>query len=222
MMADRAKRLLVINPNSSQAVTAAIDLAVEPLRMAGGPEIAIDFLREGPPGVQTQEDADSVVPPLARMIRHHDADAFVIACFSDPGLHTAREAAAGRPVHGIAECGLLHALTLGDSFGIIALSPHSVRRQQRLVRQMALHDRYAGSRPADLTAAQAASDEMLDRLAEAGRALVRDCHADVVVLGCAGMAGHRRALEDRIGRPVVEPTQQAVVTAIGRLMLLNS
>jgi allantoin racemase len=33
-------RILVINPNSTVAVTRAIDDAVEPLRIAGGPEIA--------------------------------------------------------------------------------------------------------------------------------------------------------------------------------------
>jgi allantoin racemase len=218
----RAKRILVVNPNSSREVTAAIDLAVEPLRMVGGPEIAVDFLPEGPPGVRTQEDSDSVILPLAALIRRHDADAFVIACFSDPGLHTAREAAGGRPVLGIAECGLLHALTLGERFGIIALSPHSVRRQQRLVRQMALQDRYVGSLPADLTAAESAGDGVRRRLTETAQALVSQRDADVVVLGCAGMAGHRRALEETIGRPAVEPTQQAVVAAIGRLLLSNS
>jgi activator of 2-hydroxyglutaryl-CoA dehydratase len=36
------------------------------------------------------------------------------------------------------------------------------------------------------------------------------------------MAGHRRALQDLIGRPVVEPTQQAVAAAIGALLLAGS
>jgi allantoin racemase len=40
-----------------------------------------------------------------------------------------------------------------------------------------------------------------------------------VVLGCAGMAAHRRAIEAEIGFPVVEPSQQAVVAAIGALLL---
>src|SRR5271156_1904460 len=145
-------RILVINPNSSLAVTAAIEAAVQPLRISGGPEIAVDYLPSGPPGIATQQDVDSVVMPLAERVRGDDADAFVLACFSDPGLHAVREAAGGRPVFGIAECGILRALTLGERFGIIALSANSVRRQQRYVRQMGVAGRYAGSMPVDATA----------------------------------------------------------------------
>jgi allantoin racemase len=215
-------RILVINPNSSLAVTAAIDAALQPLRMAGGPEIVVDHLRSGPPGIATQQDADSVVMPLAQLVRSDSADAFVLACFSDPGLHTLREAAGGRPVMGIAEWGLLRALTLGERFGIIALSPASAQRQQRYVRQMGLQDRYAGSWPIDASAAETAGEAVRERLAEAGRILTTRFGADVLVLGCAGMASHRRALQDLIGRPVVEPTQQAVAAAIGALLLAEA
>ena len=51
-------------------------------------------LDEGPPGVESQTDADGVIAPLCRTIRdaEPEAAAFVIACFSDPGLFSAREA----------------------------------------------------------------------------------------------------------------------------------
>jgi allantoin racemase len=212
-------RILVINPNSSAAVTAAIDAAVEPLRMQGGPEITVAGLAEGPPGIATQRDADSVVMPLVNWVARDDADAFVLACFSDPGLHAVREAAGGRPVMGIAEWGILRALTLGERFGIIALSSASVRRQQRTVRQMGLSLRYADSWPVDASAADTADAAIRARLIDAGHALVRQRGADVVVLGCAGMASHRQAIEDAIGCPVVEPSQQAVAAAIGALLL---
>jgi Asp/Glu/hydantoin racemase len=217
-----AGSILVINPNSSLAVTAAIDAGLRPLRISGGPEIVVDTLRSGPPGIATQSDADSVVAPLAQWVREDGADAFVLACFSDPGLHTVREAAGGRPVMGIAEWGLLRALTLGERFGIIALSPASAQRQQRYVRQMGLQDRYAGSWPVNASAEDTTGEAIRERLAEAGRQLATRCGADVVVLGCAGMAGHRAALQDLIGRPVVEPTQQATAAAIGALLLAAS
>ena len=217
-----AGRILVINPNASLAVTAAIDTGLQALRIAGGPEIVVDTLRSGPPGIATQSDADSVVMPLAQWVRKDTADAFVLACFSDPGLHAVREAAGGRPVMGIAEWGLLRALTLGERFGIIALSPASVQRQQRYVRQMGLQDRYAGSWPVNASAEDTTSEAIRERLAEAGRHLTTHAGADVVVLGCAGMARHRAALQDRIGRPVVEPTQQAAAAAIGALLLASS
>ena len=212
-------RILVMNPNSSTAVTAAIDVAMAPLRVPGGPEIVVAGLAGGPPGIATQADADSVVMPLVRWVERDDADAFVLACFSDPGLAAVKEAAAGRPVMGIAEWGLLRAMTLGETFGIIALSPASVQRQQRYVRQMGVAPRYAGSWPVDATAADTAGHAMRQALADAGQALVRQRGADVVVLGCAGMASHRDAIEAACGRPVVEPSQQAAAAAMAALWL---
>lgn len=212
-------RILVINPNASRAVTAAIDAALTPLRLAGGPVIAVTDLPEGPAGIATQQDAESVVMPLARRIAEDPADAFVIACFSDPGLHTAREVARGRPVMGIAEWGLLRSLTLGERFGIVALSEGSVRRQRRMVRQMGLGERYAGSRPVEARADETAGEAIRDRLIAAARTLVARDGADVIVLGCAGMAPQRAAVERAVGCPVVEPCQQAVAAALGAVLL---
>jgi Asp/Glu/hydantoin racemase len=215
-------RILVINPNSSASVTRAIDAALQPLRLPGGPTITVASLDSGPPGIASQRDADSVVMPLVAWVMRDDADAFVLACFSDPGLHAVREAAGGRPVMGIAEWGILRALSLGERFGIIALSPSSIRRQQRMVRQMGVESRYAGSLAVAATAADTTGAAMHERLTAAGHDLVRQRGADVVVLGCAGMATHRHTIETAIGSPVVEPSQQAVVAAIGALLLAKA
>lgn len=212
-------RVLVINPNSSASVTAAIDAAVAPLRLAGGPEIATHTLAEGPPSVSSQRDADGVVMPLVRLVERDPSDAFVLACFSDPGLYAVREAASGRPVMGIAEWGLLRALSLGDRFGIIALSRASLGRQRRMVGAMGLTARYAASRPVGASAAETTGDAISERLAEAGRTLVERDGADVLVLGCAGMAAHRDALAAMLGVPVVEPVQQATLAALGAVLL---
>ena len=53
-----------------------------------------------------------------------------------------------------------------------------------------------------------------ERMTEAGFALRDQKGADVVVMGCAGMARYRERLEDAIGCPVVDPTQAAVGMAI--------
>ena len=54
-------QILVINPNSTEAVTRSMDAALDPLRAAGGPEIKSVTLAEGPPGIQSQRDVDFVV-----------------------------------------------------------------------------------------------------------------------------------------------------------------
>jgi allantoin racemase len=192
-----AARILVINPNSTTAVTHAIDDAMAPLRLPGGPEILCLTLAEGPPGVESQLDADRVILPLCRMIREHDldADAFVIACFSDPGLFSVRDSTA-KPVLGIAECGILTALTLGQRFGVISILARSVLRHLRYIGAMGLSQRLAGDLPVGLGVAELADRRTaLARIVEVGR-ILRDRHgADVLVMGCAGMARYRGDLE---------------------------
>ncbi len=214
-------KILVINPNSSETVTRGIDEAVEPLRMAGGPAIECMTLKEGPPGIETQQHVDGVVAPLIRIVRERDQDyaAFVIACYSDPGLHSVREATR-KPVLGISECGILTALTLGQKFGVIAILRQSIPRHLRYIGALGVTERLAGELPVGLGVTELADEgRTFGRMVEVGKAL-RDAHgADVVVMGCAGMARYRKPLQDAIGIPVVEPTQAAVSMAIGRVRL---
>ena len=67
-------RILVINPNSTVAVTEGIDRALEPLRLPGGPQFDCVTLAEGPPGIQTQRDVDGVITPLCRLIASREQD----------------------------------------------------------------------------------------------------------------------------------------------------
>jgi Asp/Glu/hydantoin racemase len=214
-------RILVINPNSSDTVTRGIDEACEPLRMAGGPAIECITLAEGPPGIETQQHVDSVVAPLLRRVaeRQGDCAAFVIACYSDPGLYSLREATR-KPVLGISECGILTALTLGQRFGVIAILRQSIPRHLRYIGALGVADRLAGELPVGLGVTELADGrKTFGRMVEVGRTLREQHGADVVVMGCAGMARYRKPLQDELGVPVVEPTQAAVAMAIGRVRL---
>ena len=209
-------RILVINPNSNVIVTKGLEVALQPLAFADGPQIVCTTLDEGPYGVESQADADSVVMPLRRLVeRDNGSAAFVIACYSDPGLHVCREGT-DRPVFGIAECGVLTAMTRAETFGVIAIAQRSIRRHIRYLRQMGLMDRLAGERPLDMSVAETASGEgTLAKMIEVGRALKEQDGAGAVIMGCAGMARLRRPLEDALGIPVIDPTQAAVTMALG-------
>jgi allantoin racemase len=213
--------IYVINPNSTEAVTATIDEAMEPLRSDDGPDIECLTLAEGPPGIQTQRDVDGVITPLLKRAAtlENSAAAFVLACFSDPGLHSLREQSA-RPVFGIAECGVLTALSIGQRFGVIAILSASIRRHLRYYGAMGVTDRLAAELPINVNVIDLANEELTrSRMTDCGRTL-RDIHgADVVVMGCAGMTKYRPILEGELGIPVVDPTQAAVAMAVGRVRL---
>lgn len=208
----------VINPNSTEAVTQGIDRAVEPLRLADGPRIECLTLKEGPPGIQTQRDVDGVITPLCRLVSELDAKAaaFVIACFSDPGMHSVREITR-KPVLGIMESGILTALTLGQRFGVIAILPGSIPRHLRMINAMGVQSRLANERAVGLPVVELSDEKKtLGRMIEVAAAL-RDDGANSVVMGCAGMAQYRERVEREVGIPVVEPTQAATAMAIGRV-----
>lgn len=219
MPAKKPMRIKVINPNSNAIVTDGIDAAIDAIRFADGPEIACVTLAEGPQGIETQADVEAVTLPLRALVAgDNESDAFVIACYSDPGLHVCREATT-KPVFGINECAVLTALAKGDRFGVLAIKEASVRRHVRYLRQMGLIDRLAGERPLDMSVAETASGaDTLARMVEVGRELRDHDGADVVVMGCAGMARHRAALEKELGIPVIDPCQAAVAMAIGAVV----
>jgi allantoin racemase len=215
------RRILVINPNSTQAVTDGLDAAMSCFRAGGAFSIDCVTLAEGPPGIENQRDADGVIAPLMNLMREQEAryDAFVIACYSDPGIHSLREMTR-KPVLGIAECGLMTAMTLGQRLGVIAILQKSIPRHLRYMASMGISGRLVAELPLDMGVV-ALSDEgkTLSRLVEVGGTLRKVHGADVVVLGCAGMAAYRGRLEEAIGVPVVDPAQAAVAMAIGRVMM---
>jgi Asp/Glu/hydantoin racemase len=119
-------------------------------------------------------------------------------------------------VFGIAECGVLTALSRAGRFGVIAISQRSIARHMRYLLQMGLTDRLAGERPLEMSVAETASGEQtLQRMVDVGRRLREQDGAEAVVMGCAGMARHRRPLEEALGIPVIDPTQAAVTMAFG-------
>jgi len=211
--------LIVINPNSSQAVTDGINNAIDPLRAFGIP-IRCLTLAEGPKGIESQRQADlTIAPMLALAATQTDAAGYVIACFGDPGLHALRDQTP-LPVVGIQEAAVMTALTLGQRFGGIAILPTSIPRHLRAFGAMGILPRLAGDRALGLGVADLADPEKtLDAMITTGLSLRDKDGANVLVMGCAGMASYRTHLEDATGLPVVEPCQAAASMALGQIRL---
>jgi Asp/Glu/hydantoin racemase len=206
-------RILVINPNCSLACSAGIDAALEPFRFHGGPTFEVATLEDGPPAIYDWRDWHAVVAPLCRLIECEVADAYVIACASDPGIEAAR-AATRRPVLGVFRSAVAAAVARAERFGVIAIVEASKARHRAALRAMGLEARLAGE-----VALNVSMEALLEpcaareRLAAAGRELVA-AGAETVVLGCTGMAHHRKAVEDAAGVPVIEPCQAAAGLAL--------
>ena len=213
------KKILVINPNSNEAVTDGLRASLAPLQIPGRVEIECMTLAEGPFGIETTFHAESVVLPLRRVVTERDdADAFVIACYSDPGLAVCREATR-KPVFGIQESGLFSALQRGERVGVVALGLKSIARHLPYIRALGLDSRLAAERPLHLSVAESEEVSAFPRIEAVARELVEQDMADTLLMGCAGLARHVDKLEASLGVPVTEPTQAAVTQALGAVLL---
>jgi Asp/Glu/hydantoin racemase len=207
-------RILIINPNCSDPCTRGIDEAVAPLRHAGGPTLDVVTLRAGPPAVYSWRDWHAVVEPLCEVVATETADAYVIACASDPGIEAVR-AITNKPVFGVFRSAIAAAVARAERFGVIAIVEASKARHMLALRAMGLDSRLAGEVALNVT-----METLLDpmearaRLIAAGRALA-DLGAGAIVLGCTGMAHHRAAVADAAGVPVIDPCQAGALMAIG-------
>jgi Asp/Glu/hydantoin racemase len=208
-----AERILVINPNSSVSCTEGIAAAIAPFGAPGLPRLDVTRLPDSPGAIVTWRDWYAVAEPLCRLVEAEPADAYVIACVSDPGLEAVRTVT-DRPVLGPLRCAVAAAMMRAERFGIIAFTDKSRPRQRRALQSMGVEARLAGTIPLNLDM-EVLTDPVAPRarLAEAAKELVA-MGAESVILGCAGMAGHRAFAEQACGVPVIEPCQAAVTQAI--------
>ena len=214
-----SRTVVVINPNSNRTVTDGLEKSLSYFNHFEGCIIECVTLEEGPFGIESQLDSDSVVIPLANIVKSRkDAAAFVIACYSDPGIDACRSIAS-QPVFGIQESGVLTALSRADLFGVIAISDASVERHRRYLARMQVLNRLAGELALNISVDESANGTgTYQRLVEVGYQLIK-MGAGVIILGCAGMSRHRLNLEAELGIPVIDPTQAAVSMAVGTLLL---
>jgi allantoin racemase len=210
-------RILVINPNSSEACSAAISATVAPFRFAGGPVLDVVTLKEGPPAIYSWRDWHAVVEPMCRLVERSDADVTIIACASDPGIEAVRTVTS-RPVLGIFRSAVAAAVARTERFGVIALVESSKARHLLALRAMGLEERLAGEVALDVSMETLLEpDAARVALIAAGRRLA-GMGSHVLILGCTGMAHHAAAIQDAVGIPVIEPTRAAAALAMGMVL----
>ena len=205
-------RLLLINPNISESVSALI--RDEARRSASaGTEIEVVTASAGVAYIETRFEAMLGAHAAAQLAaQHHEkADAVIIAAFGDPGLLALREVMPC-PVTGLSEAALASACLLGQRFSIVAISQRIRAWYGETVNAYGLASRLASIRALDeplpdIGQVQTTQAERLVQLAE--RCVSAD-GADVIVLAGAPLAGLARSIAGRIPVPVLDGVGSAV------------
>ncbi len=215
-------RIRVINPNTTARMTALIESAARAVA-APGTEISAVNPSFGAPSIECHHDDVWAAAGVTEQVRLGEAagvDAYVIACFGDPGLHAAREVARG-PVIGIAEAAFHAATLLATGFSVVTTLTRTCVIAEHLVLQYGFERRCKGIHGTDIAVLELedpASDAYARIRDAAGAALRRD-RSGAIVLGCAGMADLCTRLQRELGVPVIDGVAAAVKLAESLVVL---
>ena len=215
-------RLHIVNPNTTEAMTAKIAAAARAVAL---PDTIIDARQPamGPISIEGFYDEAFAVPGMLGCIRDADrdgADAHIIACFDDTGLDAAR-AVAKAPVIGIGEAAFHMASLIAARFAVVTTLAVSIVPIEHNLRRYGLAERCARVRAADVPvlALEQRNPDALGKIASEIAAAIRDDRTEAIVLGCAGMADLSAELAAAHGLPVVDGVAAAVTLAEGLVRL---
>ncbi len=207
-------RLLVINPNTSEEFTTAIQNAGD---MVKSPETEVVYLNpsRGPRSIEcVYDELFSCIPCIEILIDQHlEYDGFIIACYGNHPVITAGREMLIQPVVGIMEASLHLACIVGNTFSIISSGDRAVTMFQDAVRAFGIGSRCASIRSTStpVLALKGADSSKVEELilAEARKAVLED-GAEVICLGCAGMAGLDKRLKSALKVPVIDGVTAAI------------
>ena len=208
-------RILVLNPNTTASMTASIRALAEESARTGTEILATEPLW-GPESIEGHfEGALSAVAVLDRLATLEEPyDALVMAGFGEPGREAAQELL-DVPVFDIAESAAQMAMMLGHSYAVVTTLDRAVPQIRDRLLTAGLLQRCASVRGTGLGVLELEEDA--DRTVEAiltqARAAVDEDRAEVVCLGCGGMAGLRERVQAELGVPVVDGVAAAVAFA---------
>ena len=211
-------RILIINGNTMEEMTDGIHRegsdAASP-----GVEVVTVTPEMGPMTIENYYDDYLAIPGILKEILKHEADydAFIIACWGDPGIEAAREIT-NKPVVGIAEASMYVCNMIAAKWAVATVL-HRIKDfvQKAVIKtgySIGPSSRCVGVFTTDLTVVDTEHlrDAACNTLEDASRKAM-EMGAEAIALGCAGMAGLDVDLEARLGIPVVDSVRASVKMA---------
>ena len=206
-------KLLLINPNTSTAMTEGMGVAAQAVAAAGTQVVARQS-SFGPASIESHFDEAFAAAGVAEQMQLASKEAFdavVIACFGDPGLDAARELTTA-PVLGIAEAAFHAASFLATGFSIVTTLKRTCIVAEHLVQRYGFEHRCRGIHGTDIPvlALDDGGEDVLSQIEAAAREALAQDRSGAIVLGCGGMAALCATLQQRLGVPVVDGVSAAV------------
>jgi allantoin racemase len=220
-------RLLVANPNSSEAITESC-AALAREAASTGTDVVAWTNRHGPPVIDSVYGDYMAGRPLVLGLSRlrPSPDAVVLAGFGNYGTAAVKEIF-DAPVISMAEAAMVLALPLCHRFAIVTTAPRMIPYTEDILRLSGLAERCATVRAVNLppmTAAPPPEAQIVVELAAIVQAVRVELGADLVILGGSRLSRYAAALRRVVSIPVLEPVACAVqlAEALVRLGLKQS
>ncbi len=205
------KKILVINPITPTEFNTMSKQYLDSIKDKNT-EVECVNIKKGPASIETFYDEAHALPEILRIVDEYKSkvNAIVINCFADPGIHAARELA-DIPVVGPAEACIFMALMLGHKFAVISTMRNSGPWIELQVREYGVENRLAASLGIDIPVLELQNDlrKTANYLIKEADNLIREKGAEVIVLGCTGMATVADMIRKKLSVPVIEPMAAA-------------
>ena len=209
-------KIMVINPNTSQSMTDHLRLELERVKRPDT-KLTVVCATKGPETIESAYEEAYAIPPTLELVKKANQegyDAVILACFSDPGLEPAKEISQ-IPVVGIEESTLHMAAMLGAKFCILTPKQNRIASKKTHVHKHGLDYFLASVRSLDLSVAETDEDpeKTKKRVLEVAQKAVEEDGAEVIILGCAGMAGYAEEIEKKLRVKILDPSAVALKVA---------
>jgi allantoin racemase len=195
----------LLNPNTDARQTDAMaEVASEAI--GPGAEVVKVTAARGPRSIESAADDAVASAQVIEMIRSNpDCDAYLIACFGDPGLNAAREVTEA-PVVGIGEAAYRAACLVSRRFAVITTLARSVPELEDALEHEGLRRRCVAVLPLGIPVHDqgAANPDAVAAIVAAGRRAIDERGAEAVVLACGAMADTARHASESLGIPVCD------------------
>jgi len=214
-------RILLINPNLTQAIT---DTVAHAARSAAAPgtEIVAVTGTFGPEVIASRAENAVAAHSALDLAAHHagGCNAVVLGVSLDSGLGALREFL-DIPVVGMSEAGLHVASLLGARIALVTFGARLVPLYEELVRGYGFAGHVIRVAALPFAPADAYTDPVRVRtgLAERCRDLVESDGAEAIVLAGAALAGIGDAIQREVPVPLVDGVKAAVPLAEGLVRL---
>lgn len=209
-------KLAIINPNSTTTMTEKCRLVAEKFKNEST-EIWASNPLNSPKSIEGHYDEVQSLMGLMDEIKKAQkwgADAYVIACFDDPGLEAARELVEG-PVIGICEAAMHMTSIVSPSFTVVTTLNRSVPIIEELTYKYGMNKFCRKVRAADIPvlSLEDGTCNAMEKIELEIKKAVSEDNCEAVILGCAGMADLTLELTKKCGIPVIDGVLSAIKLA---------